>query len=322
VVANPADLDAPASLLDAVLAGLRGHPWLQPQTVDDVFTNVAPETPGGTVARALAPYAPPAPPIEAAGYAAARARLASFRSLAGPDDPIALAGDRSLLLSESATFIGPDGRLRAQATLGSIAFTIDRFLAQVHVPRPSTITLTSRSGEIPLTFRNDTGQRIEVFVGLASPKLTFPQGSSRRITLEPRSTTVRFAVEARASGTFALQLGVRSPDGGLPVADTRFRVRSTAASTVGIVLMGSAAVFLTLWRGAPGLRSRERRISCRASPPTRHQDAPEVECNCRRRYRPLSVDRLPPRRRDRLRARRHHRRGRLLVRERNPEHRL
>ena len=259
VVVNPPDLNAPASLLDAVLTGLRGHPWLQPQTVGDVFASVAPETTGNSVTRELVPYAPPAPPVDAATYNAAQERLGAFGSLAGTDDPIALAGDRSLLLSESATFTGPEGQVRASATIGSIAFSIEAFLAQVHVPRPSTVTLTSRSGEIPLTFRNDTGQRIDVLIELASPKLTFPQGSSRLITLEPKSTTVRFAVESRTSGTFPLQLRVRSPDGGLPVADTRFRVRSTVVSAVGIVLMGGAAVFLALWWAIHIRRARRAR---------------------------------------------------------------
>jgi hypothetical protein len=259
VVVNPADLDAPASLLDAVLAGLRGHPWLDPETVDDVFANVAPETTGSAVTRELAPYAPPGPPIGAVEYGAAQERLTAFRSLAGVDDPIAVAGDRSLLLSESATFTGPAGQLRADATIGSIEFNIGQFLGQVHVPRPSTITLTSRSGEVPLTFRNDTGQSIDVVVELASPKLVFPQGSSRLVTLAPKSTTVRFAVESRTSGTFPLQLRVRSPDGGLLVADTRFRVRSTVVSTVGIVLIGGAAVFLALWWAIHIRRARRAR---------------------------------------------------------------
>jgi len=266
VVANPADLDAPASLLDAVLTGLRGHPWLQPLTVNDVFTSVPPEASQNAVTRELVPITPPAPPIGAAEYGAAQERLSAFRSLAGVDDPIALAGDRSLLLSESATFTGPEGQLRATATIGSIAFSVGAFLARVHVPRPSTITLTSRSGEVPLTFRNDTGQRIDVLIELASPKLAFPQGSSRLVTLEPKSTTVRFAVESRTSGTFPLQLRVRSPDGGLAVADTRFRVRSTVVSAVGIVLMGGAAVFLALWWAIHIRRARRvRRVQAAAA---------------------------------------------------------
>ena len=259
VVANAAGLDAPSSMLDAMLSGLRGHPWLEPKTVDGVFAAGLPEAIGSATTRGLVPSTPPPPPIGAVEYGAAQERLTSFRSIAGANDPIALAGDRSLLLSESATFVGPEGQLRAESTIGNIEFSIDQFLAGVHVPRPSTITLTSRAGAIPLTFRNDTGRRVDVLVELASPKLSFPQGSSRLVTLAPKSTTVRFAVESRTSGTFPLQLRVRSPDGGLLIADTRFRVRSTVVSTVGLVLMGSAAVFLALWWAIHIRRDRRSR---------------------------------------------------------------
>jgi hypothetical protein len=260
-VTNPADLDAPASLLDAVLAGLRGHPWLQPKTVDDVVSSVPPETGESAVIRSLAPYPAPSPPVGPGQYRAAEQRVTGFRSLAGVADPIALSVGRSLLLSTSATFSGPEGRLRAEATLGSTTVTIDQFLARVHVPRPSTITLTSRSGEIPLTFRNDTGRRIDVVIQLVSPKLAFPEGSSRLVTLARNSTTVRFAVESRTSGAFPLQLRVRSPVRGLPVGDTQFRIRSTVVSAVGIVLIGSAAVFLALWWAIHIRRARRARRS-------------------------------------------------------------
>ncbi len=96
-------------------------------------------------------------------------------------------------------------------------------------------------------------------IELASPKLVFPQGSSRLVTLKPKSTTVRFEVESRTSGTFPLQLKVRSADGGLLVADTQFRVRSTVVSTVGIVLIGGAAVFLALWWAVHIRRARRTR---------------------------------------------------------------
>jgi hypothetical protein len=258
VVVNPSTLDAPSSLLDAMLTGLRGNPWLQPQTIDEIFTTVPAETSAG-VTREVAPYTPPAPPIPASEYQATQERVAAFRSLAGTNDPIAVAGDRALLVAESATFTGPEGQARARATIANVDISINRFLAQIQVPKPSTITLTSRSGEIPLTFRNDTGQDIDVIIELASPKLVFPQGSSRLVTLKPKSTTVRFAVESRTSGTFPLQLKVRSADGGLLVADTQFRVRSTVVSTVGIILIGGAALFLALWWAVHIRRARRAR---------------------------------------------------------------
>lgn len=251
---NPVGLDAPTSLFDAILTGLRGHPWLQAETTADVFANVPSES-----SRDLADYSPPAPPVGALVYELTRSRLTAFRSLAGSDDPAVVAGERSLLLSESATFAGPAGEFRASATIASVGVSIDAFLARIRVPRPSTITLTSRSGEIPLTFRNDTGKSVDVLIELFSPKLYFPEGSSRLVTLDPKSTTVRFAVEALTSGTFPLRLSVRSADGVLAVADTQFHVRSTVVSTVGFALMAGAVAVLVLWWGIHIRRTRRAR---------------------------------------------------------------
>ena len=97
VIVNPDSLDVPAATLDALLTGLRGHPWLTPSTVDDVFENVPPETAsnGTATIRDLAGYNPPVAAVTAAAYdsaagagqlvpvAAPRRRLACRRRRAG-----------------------------------------------------------------------------------------------------------------------------------------------------------------------------------------------------------------------------------------------
>jgi Family of unknown function (DUF6049) len=260
-ILNPGDLDPPTELLDAMLTGLRGNPLLDPMTVDEVFSSVAGEgAPNGAPAtRELSPYSPPAPPVGPASYRETQTRLDHFRSLVGPADPIVLRGERSLLVCESSTLTGPAGLTRARATLKSVDISIDAFISRIRVPRPSTITLTSQSGEIPLTFRNDTGRPVDVYLELSSAKLTFPAGATRTVRLDKRSTTVRVPVESRTSGTFPLQLSVMSADATLPVANSTFRVRSTAFSTVGIALMVGAAVFLVAWWGLHIRRNRRPR---------------------------------------------------------------
>lgn len=264
---NPSDFDPPAQLLDAVLTGLRGNPWLAAKSVDDVFSTVPPETTsnGASVTRELAAYAAPAPPVGAVPYVTTLHRLDSFRSLTGPADPIVVRSERAMLISESSTFTGPAGSLRATATLDTVRTGIDGFLARIRVPQPSTITLTSRSGEIPLTFRNETGRPLDVTLELASAKLTFPEGQTRALHLPTRSTTLRVPVEARTSGTFPLQLSVTSVDGALTVANRTFRVRSTAVSTVGVILMAGAVIFLALWWGIHIRRSRRARAAALTS---------------------------------------------------------
>jgi hypothetical protein len=261
-IVNPRTFDPPVTLIDALLTGLRGSPLLAPMTLDQVFTNVPAEgTPNNPAVRQLGSYSPPQPPVSTLAYGAARLHLDAFRSLVGPADDVVVAGERSLLVCESSTFDTPPGEVRAHATVASIKRSIDDFLAHIRVPHRSTITLTSRSGEIPLTFRNDTGKIIDVSLELNSSKLTFPEGASRAIRLPTRSTTLRIPVEARTSGTFPLHLSVTSTDGSLPVADSTLRVRSTAVSAVGIALMGGAVVFLVLWWGVHIRRNRRARRS-------------------------------------------------------------
>jgi hypothetical protein len=260
-IMNAESFDPPDELLDAVFAGLRANPWLAPMTAAQVFDGIAPESAAnGTAAtRPLAPYDPPRAPVTAPDYDETQTRLDSFRSFVPPDDERVEIAEEALLSSVSSAWNGPGGPARANAELRSVDASIDGFLAQIDVPESSTITLTSSAGEIPLTFRNDSGQTVSVLVELQSPKLFFPEGSSRLVDLPPRSTTVRFAVEARTSGTFPLRLSVRSADGVLPITDSSFRVRSTAVSVVGLLLMIGAGAFLAVWWGWDIRRRRRAR---------------------------------------------------------------
>jgi len=265
VVMNPDTFDPTTALLDAIFAGLRGHPWLRAMNVEDVFAQVAPETEANdtAVSRALVQYDPPRPPVNATRYDAAVGRLNAFRTLLAPGDARIAVAERAIVSSVSSAWSTPETASRAEAELAVVEATIDSFISQIRVPDPSTITLTSRSGEIPLTFQNDTGQTVSVLVQLESQKLSFPDGASRLVDLPPRSTTISFAVEARTSGSFPLRLTVRSADGSLPITDTDFRVQSTAVSTVGLVLMVGAGIFLALWWGLDFRRRQRARLAAR-----------------------------------------------------------
>ena len=245
VLANPADWDAPPQLMEAAIGGLRGNHLLQAVDVDQFLAQVPPalnddDTP---VVRQLQPYAPPPPPVTAAEYDRAQAELSSLRSLIGAADPRILAGERALLTSISSAF----DRARARTELGVIGAASNEVLSQIRVPVGSTVTLTARKGEIPVTFLNETDRTLRVKVRLESDKLFFPDGAEREIELPPRNTTVGFTVESRASGTFPLELTVTSVDEVLVIQSTRVRVRSTFVSGVGVFITVGAALFLAGW---------------------------------------------------------------------------
>lgn len=262
VVVNPNGFDASTPLLDAVLAGLTSHPWLTPMTLDTVFNTVTSSS--TNTVRPLAPYTPPVSPVSAKAYADAQTRLTAFASLVGPTDPRVARAERLLLSSLSSDWSGATGAVQARSELLAVNSIIGDFVSRIRVPTPGTITLTARSGAVPITFRNDTGQPVRVLVSLRSQKLDFPQGSVQTFALPTRSVTVRFDVRSRTSGTFPLEMTVRSADGSLLIADGRFKVRSTVVSTVGLALAAGAAFFLAAWWIFEIRRRRRARVGAGA----------------------------------------------------------
>jgi hypothetical protein len=262
VVLEPDDWNASSALLESALAGLTSdHPLLEPLTVDDLIAAVPPATSGNApVERELTPSPVPPTPVTAREFLDAETQLDAFNALVPPPNPVADPGNRSLLVSLSSAWSGPGGRARARAELAKIDAAVSQFVSRLRVPAVnSTITLTAEKGQIPVTFLNETGQALRVRVRLDSDKLLFPDGDQRILDLPPRSTTVRFTVETRSSGTFPLTLKVTSPDGALPIQQTEVQVRTTFfVSNVGVFLTVGAGLFLAGW-WAHDIRRRRRR---------------------------------------------------------------
>lgn len=269
VVLEPQNWDGSAELLRAMLAGLQAdHPLLQPMTIDQLLATVPPATSGNAaLERQLAPSAVPSAPVSESEFDDAQGKLGAFNALVPPPNPLTDQGSKALLVSLSSAWSGTGGRARARAELAKIDFGVNQFLGRLHVPAGnSTITLTARQGEIPVTFLNETGQQLRVRVRLRSDKLVFPAGDERVLDLPPRSLTVRFGVETRGSGTFPMTLTVTSPDGALQIQRTEVQIRSTFVSNVGVFLTVGAVLFLGLWWGNDFRRRRRRRAAQAATP--------------------------------------------------------
>lgn len=256
VVATPRDWRPSRSFLDTALAGLRDSPILDAIPLDAIFDGVDPARRGrGPLLRDLAPSPRPVLGISATAIARVRNRIDALGATLPADSPTYDAVDRQLLTAESA-----DLRARGRRDyVAGVAKRVDRLARDIVVPRSRTLTLTAREGEIPLTFLNRGRETMTVLVRLESDRLEFPGGTERRLELPPRNTTVRVTVRARTSGAFPLRISLISPRGGLGLASTRFTVRSTAASGVGIVLSSGAALFLLLWWGRHLARGRRAR---------------------------------------------------------------
>jgi hypothetical protein len=261
VLLVPRELMVPEATYDALLTGLSrpsvddgivegGHQIIAPLTVDDLFDVTDPAT---TSARGnpvlVRPYDADAPASLGglpADVATTRAHIASFTTMVASGAGVTLVPglDRQVLIAEA---LGLDDQARA-AYLGGVVEAIDSQLAAIVTPSDQRVTLTDRSGDVPLTIENQLDYAVDVDVVLTSAKLEFPDGNVRRVNLPPASSTVvNVAVEAKASGAFPVDVRIQSPDGSRLVGSARYTVRSTAVSGIGLLLSIGAGIFLLVW---------------------------------------------------------------------------
>jgi hypothetical protein len=154
--------------------------------------------------------------------------------------------DRLLLLSESR-YLGGHEDLRFDY-LDTARATVDAEFDKVHLPPSSDITLTSRTGRIPVTLRSEAGYPVQLQLSLRATGLELIGGSSRDILLSRPIQTFVFPARAQRTGRFPVQVRLGTPDG-TRIGRTEIVVRSTAYNRIALVITIGAALFLALWWG-------------------------------------------------------------------------
>lgn len=229
--------------LRSLLRAITGATWLRPVPVNSVAAPVPEQTP---VARTLADS-------DNAGFSSrfldeldrTKDVLLGYESMTdqpGVGDQIR----RQLLLAESRHYLGRDGL--ALTLLRSARQAVAAEFAKVHPPEGSPVTLTSRTGIIPVTIRNDAGYPVTVRLILRSSRLQFIGGASREVTLERPVQAFTFPVRTQTTGRFPIRVEVQTPAGDA-ITSSSLVVRSTAYNRVALVITIGAALFLALGWG-------------------------------------------------------------------------
>jgi hypothetical protein len=257
VIDTPVLWDAPPARVQALLAGLREHPLLRGADVTDLFASVLPATTNRKpYSRSLAPVPTRTVPVRPSQYAAGQREVDGLASMIGEHEPL-VGLLRSQLLLSLAGRTPQTGRAVSRDRLRSIHEAVAGIASKVQAPASKSVTLTSRRANIPLSIENSSHQTVKVRVTLASQKLEFPRGSDRLLVLPPgENRTEFFDVDARASGTFPVQVTWSSPDRGIDLQRARYTVRSSVVSGVGLILTIGAVLFLAVWWLAHWRRNR------------------------------------------------------------------
>lgn len=242
------DLDT----LDRILTLLDEHPEVvEASTVSGLFD----ETSAASTPMALA-----APEVDdLTRYVEARerlvGRLASYGTMRVDDAASPLGAEELELARTERAGLTVAERL---AGLRSIERSLEQTFAPISTATSDRITLGAREATVPLPIESTATEPLRVRIHLSSSnRLEFPRNDIEAI-IEPGRTTVSIPIEARTSGDIPMEVTITTPDGGIVLAQSRYTIRSTAVSGVGIVLTVGAAGFLALWWGRHILRSRRR----------------------------------------------------------------
>lgn len=153
------------------------------------------------------------------------------------------------LLRASSRWLRGTNEAEAEALVRDVQRTADETFGDVEVAT-GPVTLTSDTGQIPVTLQRTRGEAIMVSVEVASPGRlvwTETRRSVEPVELQPGgSHTVSFPVRALATGTFPVTVRVTDPSGVHELGRSSMTVRSTAISGAALSLIGLAILILLL----------------------------------------------------------------------------
>jgi hypothetical protein len=265
VVAVPPSNWTPTTAFDdALLQGLKTNPDVQATTLDGFFSAFS-KVPSSTLTtRRL--QSPGTGPVLAPSLAhlvsTARLRLTAF-DRAVPSNPPVLSQLDQLLLATESDDLQQAGQV---AGVGTFERALDGQLSLIQLATERTITLTARTGHIPVTIVSTAPYPMVGTLSIAGDRFVFPHGATQRLKLDHTTNPVRIEVEARSSGDLPLEVSFESPTGGLLIAHGQLTVRSTATSLVGVVLTALALVVLLGWWARTWWAGRRRRASRSRTP--------------------------------------------------------
>ena len=257
MVVAPASWSDNPAFVDALLGSLDGNPVLQAVTTSQIFamfTAPAACHPSCKLITSGGPYGLPVAAIRAQ-----RARVNGFADAATGAHALSVQlGD--LVLGGEAQALRPAQQSAVVANAGD---AVDAQVGQLAVEGNQTVTLTARSGTVPVTVVSGASYPVSATLTLSCDKLLFSNAKtlfSKGVVLLPHHSNVTYvAVRSRASGVFRLDVSLRSPDGQLHLATGELSVRSTSSSVVGVVLTIGAVVVLAVWWFRTSVKRRAAR---------------------------------------------------------------
>jgi hypothetical protein len=253
--ARPAEPLFLSTLVRALTALPDRISWLRPATATRLLATAGTGPDTAPPRRQLVPHEGRSfSPTFLAEMAETQALLQQFAGVVGEDAPI-VHQLRGLRFIAESRWLLPNEE-QAQAFLEAARRAVHREFGKVQAPPPTSVTLTTQGGVIPVTIHKQTDYDMRVALVLRSPRLDVIGGPVREVTLTRPDQLFTFQVRAQTTGRFPVDVLVQTP-GGAGIATSRIVVRSTAYNKVALFVMIAAALFLVAWWGRRFLPRRK-----------------------------------------------------------------
>ncbi|MBU1672729.1 MAG: hypothetical protein KKF41_11135 [Actinobacteria bacterium] len=220
-------------VLEEVLRGLSATPWLLGSTVSECLHTVpAIEDSGLTL---------PGPgDVEPNDYfrevERARRYLEVFSGLVESENPLPDLMQRDVFISESDVWRQWDRQVEGLSFAGWVVQAVGDELAKIDLPPAGSITLAGRKAEVPLSVVNGTGYPVKAVLEFSSNGLTFPKGSTMKVTLEPKENLFEIPVTVKKKGR--VRFSARLQAGNMVLGETDFTVLTSRFNTFAIAVVG------------------------------------------------------------------------------------
>jgi hypothetical protein len=246
VVAPPRYWQPEVTATRSLLSALGSVPWIQPQSVQQLRAQATPGVSRRTPSYPTVVARREVSAVQLDQVRIGRYDLRALTSVLTQPQPLADQLERGLLRAESTAW--REHAVAGTAFARSVSAVIAKAQAGVHIVPSGPVTLTSRSGQIPITVANTLNQAVTVRLDVAAvPSVRMTLSQPGLITVAAgRRETVEVNAVAAANGRLVVQTRLVAPDGQAYGPVVGFPVQATGIGQVAQWIVGGALVLLTV----------------------------------------------------------------------------
>lgn len=273
VIDPPASWSPSSAFLHTLLGALATSPFVRPVTLPAMFSSVPVGAGGAPSMRGFS--TPTHTSVQPLGHDATEALTGAFTTFTAFESALptassaatAAAGETARL--EALLLIAEGRHLSVAERKRLLGFMLNDIRGELDRMRLTSaqITLTARTGRVPITITSGLPYAVKGRLSLETDKLIILRGPVEPVVISRHNTVFYFNVQARSAGDFPVTVALTSPEGRLTLLKGRLTVRSTAFSNLAIALSAAAVALLLAWWLRSSWQGRRHRRNATAHSP-------------------------------------------------------